>query len=274
LVLSQTSGYVHGYEPRERTRLEDQAATLEALLHRDTAYARGTRVLEVGCGVGAQTVTLARQSPGAQITAVDISAVSLAAAAERVDGVGPHNVEFVQADIFDLPFAPASFDHLFICFVLEHLRRPGDALDRVKRLLKPGGTITLIEGDHGTACFHPDNAAAGAAIGALVALQEAAGGDANIGRRLYPLLKEAGFGQIHVSPRMIYVDGSRPHLADSFTRRTFTAMVEGVRERALELGLIDRQTFDDGIAALRRTAEPDGVFCYTFFKATAKLQAT
>jgi SAM-dependent methyltransferase len=265
---------VHGYDPRERTRLEDQAATLEALLHRDAAYSPGARVLELGCGVGAQTVTLARQSPEARITAIDVSAASLAAAAERIDAAGLHNVEFVQADIFDLPFAPASFDHLFICFVLEHLRRPAEALNRLKRLLKPGGTITLIEGDHGTVCLYPESAAARAAVGALVALQQAAGGDANIGRRLYPLLKQAGFAQIHVSPRMIYADGSRPDLAESFTRRTFTAMVEGVRDAALELGHIDRQTFDDGIAALRRAAEPDGVFSYTFFKATAKLQAT
>jgi SAM-dependent methyltransferase len=171
-----------------------------------------------------------------------------------------------------LPFAPASFDHLFICFVLEHLRRPSEALALVKRLLKPGGTITVIEGDHGTACFYPESTAARSAIGALVALQAAAGGDANIGRRLYPLLTEVGFGQIHVSPRLIYADGSRPDLAESFTRRTFTAMIEGVREPALELGLLDPQIFDEGVAALRRSAEQDGVFCYTFFRATANMQ--
>jgi SAM-dependent methyltransferase len=272
-VQSQTSGYVHGYDPRERTRLEDQAASLEALLHGDTYFAAGTRVLELGCGVGAQTVTLARQSSEALITAVDISPDSLTAAAERVRAAGLCNVEFIRADIFDLPFAPASFDHLFICFVLEHLPRPLEALHRVKRLLKPGGTITLIEGDHGTTCLYPESTAARAAVGALVALQDAAGGDANIGRRLYPLLTEAGFEQIHVSPRMVYADGSRPDMADSFTRRTFTAMVEGARDPAVELGLIDGQTFDDGLAALRRAAEPDGVFCYTFFKAVATMKA-
>ena len=74
---------------------------------------------------------------------------------------------------------------------------------------------------------------------------------------------------MQVSPRMVYVDSSRPHLVDGFTRKTFTAMVEGVRSAALSAGLLDPATFDQGIADLYRAAEPDGVFCYTFFKAVA-----
>ncbi len=54
-----------------------------------------------------------------------------------------------------------------------------------------------------------------------------------------------------------------------FIRRTFTAMVAGVRSDAIRAGLSDAGAFDAGIRALLRTAEPDGVFCYTFFKATA-----
>ena len=46
-------------------------------------------------------------------------------------------------------------------------------------------------------------------------------------------------------------------------------MVEGVREQALALDLIDAETWANGIADLYRTTEPDGTFCYTFFKGTA-----
>ncbi len=63
------NAYVHGYAPQERERLQDQAGTLASLLHADTAYPAGSMVLEAGCGVGAQTVTLARTSPGALFTA-------------------------------------------------------------------------------------------------------------------------------------------------------------------------------------------------------------
>ncbi|HXF63867.1 MAG TPA: hypothetical protein VNK95_19745 [Caldilineaceae bacterium] len=67
---------------------------------------------------------------------------------------------------------------------------------------------------------------------------------------------------------MVYVDSSRPKLVEGFTKRTFTAMIEGVREPALKAGIIKQAIFDQGIRDLYRTAEADGVFCYIFFKAT------
>src|SRR5437016_1113569 len=104
------------------------------------------------------------------------------------------------------------------------------------------------------------------AIQCLVELQRLAGGNALIGRQLYPLMVEAGLEAVHVSPRMVYVDSSRPGLVEGFTRKTFTAMIEGVRESAIEAGMTEPAAFDAGIRDLYRTAESDGVFCYTFFK--------
>ncbi len=258
--------YVHGYDRRERERLQDQAGALVDLLHAGTSYPSGSRVLEAGCGVGAQTVTLARRSPGARFTAIDVSRASLEEAKRATDDAGIVNVIFQQADIFNLPFAPASFDHVFICFVLEHLSRPAEALALFNGLLKPGGTMTVIEGDHGSAFFHPDSAAARRVIACQVELQRAGGGDALIGRRVFPLMTEAGLGAVRVSPRLVYVDASRPALVEGFTRRTFTAMIEGVREAAIAAGLIDAGVKGAGVRDLHRTAAPDGVFCYTFFK--------
>jgi SAM-dependent methyltransferase len=265
--------YVHGYDPLESTRLQDQARTLADLLHADTSYPPGSSVLEVGCGVGAQTISLARNSPDAKITSIDVSAVSLAQAREKVEAAGLKNVRFRQADLFALPFSADSFDHIFVCFVLEHLARPAEALAILKRVLRLGGTITLVEGDHGSAYFHPQSEAAQAAIDCQVELQRAAGGNALIGRQVYPLLCQAGFESVRVSPRMVYVDASRPDLVEGFTRKTFTAMIEGIREPAINAGLIGPELFDQGIAALYRTAEADGVFCYTFFKAIGSKQS-
>src|SRR5512138_2655930 len=259
--------YVHGHSDREHARLLDQASTLTELLHRDTRYPAGSRVLEAGCGVGAQTLTLARNSPGAHFTCVDVSPRSLEAARARARAASLENVSFQQADIFALPFPEERFDHVFVCFVLEHLNRPGEALTALRSRLKPGGTLTVIEGDHGSTFFHPEDADARAAIDCLVALQARAGGDALIGRRLFPLLSQAGLRDVRVSPRMVYVDSSRPEWVEGFTRDTFTAMVEGVRERALGAGLVDAAAWERGIAGLRRAAGADGVFCYTFFKA-------
>lgn len=63
--------YVHGYNQRENIRLQDQASTLVDLLHSDTSFPAKSKVLEVGCGVGSQTVILARNSPNAHITSID-----------------------------------------------------------------------------------------------------------------------------------------------------------------------------------------------------------
>lgn len=262
--------YVHGYDPRESLRLQDQASTLVELLHSDTSYPAGSRVLEAGCGVGAQTVTIAQNSPKAAILSVDISAASVAECKAKVAAAGLTNVECRQANIFDLPFAPESFDHVFVCFVLEHLPRPVEALQVLKKQLKPGGTITVIEGDHGSTFFYPDSAAAHRAIQCQVELQRRAGGNATIGRELYPLLHSAGYRSIRVSPRMVYVDSSKPELVEGFTKKTFTAMIEGVRESALAAGIAQPDAFDQGVRDLYRTAQPDGVFCYTFFKAVGR----
>ncbi len=261
------SGYVHGYEPRENVRLQDQACTLVDLLHFDTSYPAGSRVLEAGCGVGAQTVTLAGNSPDALITSIDISEASIGEAKRRVTAAGLTNVQLQRADIFNLPFTPGSFDHAFVCFVLEHLPNPIAALLALRSRLRIGGTITVIEGDHGSAYFYPDSEAARRAIRCQVELQRRCGGNAMIGRELYPLLCKAGFHSVRVSPRMVYADANRPELVDGFTKKTFTPMIEGVRESALEAGLVQEPVFDKGIKDLYRTTEPDGVFCYTFFKA-------
>ena len=259
--------YVHGYDQRENLRLQDQASTLVELLHSDTSYPAGSRVLEAGCGVGAQTITLAKNSPDALITSVDISEASLLEARRKAAEAVLTNVYFEQADIFNLPYVEDSFDHIFVCFVLEHLSRPVAALKELKDYLKEGGTITVIEGDHGSVYFHPDSEAAHQAIQCQVELQRRAGGNAMIGRELYPLLCQAGFNSVRVSPRMVYVDSSKSELVEGFTKKTFTAMTEGVREAAIKGGLIEQQVFEQGIKDLYRTAEADGVFCYTFFKA-------
>lgn len=264
-----TRAYVHGYSSREHQRLVDQASTLTELLHSDTVYPPSSEVLEAGCGVGAQTVALARNSPLARITSVDVSSESLATATDRAVRAGITNVVFQPADIFDLPFSADRFDHVFVCFVLEHLRDPAGALSRLRSVLKPGGTITVIEGDHGSTYFYPESAYARRAIQCLVDTQAIMGGDSLIGRRLYPLLDEAGFSQITVSPRMVYVDASKPHLVDGFTKNTFIAMVEGVGSQSIEKGMIDADTWGKGVRDLYRTTDNDGVFCYTFFKALA-----
>lgn len=88
----------------------------------------------------------------------------------------------------------------------------------------------------------------------------------NIGRELFPLFKSVGLSNLQVSPRVVYVDNSKPELVDGFIKGTFTSMIEGVGDQAVLHGLIEKELFAKGISDLLRTTEPDGVFSYTFFK--------
>ena len=267
ILPMKRTDYVHGYSVREARRLEDQAKTLAELLHGDIIYPPGSRILEAGCGIGAKTITLAVNSPEAKFLSIDISEESLQKARQAAGSKGLTNVEFRQADVFNLPFPDESFDHIFVCFLLEHLEAPAEAISRLKKVLRTGGTLTAIEGDHGSAYFYPDSEYAKRNIQCLIDLQAGTGGNSLIGRQLYPLLTGCGFKDVRVTPKAVYADSSRPEMVEGFTKNTFTAMVEGVREQALSSGMIDEKSWEKGIADLYRTSESDGVFNYTFFKA-------
>lgn len=260
------STYVHGYSKNEATRLNDQADSLVSIIHYDSIWEKGSLILEAGCGVGAQTKTIAAQNPECKFISIDISKDSVAEAKKLIASEEIQNVEFQIANIFELPFGDEYFDHIFLCFVLEHLSNPLEALYTLKRKLKPNGTITVIEGDHGSTYFHPDSKFAHQAIQCQVELQRRNGGDANIGRKLFPILEKAGFDEIVVSPRQVYVDDSNPAMVEGFTRNTFTAMIDGIKEEAINKGLMERESFEKGIQDLYHTANGGGTFCYTFFK--------
>lgn len=263
------SEYVHGYTKRENTRLNDQARSLDNLLHHDSIWEKDSLILEAGCGVGAQTQIIATQNPNSQFISIDISKESVNETNKVIEKLNLKNVKTQQADIFRLPFEDKLFDHVFVCFVLEHLSDPLKALAELRRVLKPGGTIMVIEGDHGSTYFHPHSEAAMCAIQCQVKMQQQNGGNANIGRQLYPLLNIAKFDQISVSPRQVYVDDSNPKMVKGFTLNTFTAMIEGISEKAISENLISEEKMKQGIADLKKTAGGDGTFCYTFFKGVA-----
>ena len=111
------------------------------------------------------------------------------AAETTVSRAGLSNVSFQTANIFKLPFPKASFDHVFACFVLEHLKEPAKALRCLKAVLKPGGTLMVIEGDHSSTLFHPRCDAAWKTIQGLIDLQ--AKEAANLKMRRLPGWQEA-----------------------------------------------------------------------------------
>jgi len=257
--------YVHGRSPREAERLADQARILRPLIHDGVRFPAGSRLLEPGCGTGMQTAALLENSPGIRVLALDRDAGQIAEARSRIGDRG--DVTFHVADMETASLEPGSFDHAFVCFLLEHLRDRGAALAAVRRAVRRGGTITVMEGDHGCCRFHPETPAARAVWEALSARQRRLGGDPDIGRRLHAELTDAGFVEARSELRPVWVDGVTPDLRDAFVRRIITPMVAG----GTDDGALDAETRDRGLAELEATADGGGSFFYGFFRATARV---
>jgi len=106
---------------------------------------RGKRVLEVGCGIGTDSINFARG--GAQLTAVELSSESLRIAAERAEvmGVADH-IEFVQANAEELTetLGRESYDLVYSFGVVHHTPHPERALAEMRALTAPGGTLKLM----------------------------------------------------------------------------------------------------------------------------------
>lgn len=259
--------YVHGYTTRETQRLLEQSLILEDLLHTGTSFLKGERVLEAGCGVGAQTRILARRNPDAIFECVDISQEFIEQARGVAMQEGIENVTFIQADLYSLSYKPESFDHVFVCFVLEHLPDPAFALKIFKQVLKPGGSITLIEGDHGSGFWTPETGKSRMVWKGLIDSQIELGHDPNIGRRVFPLLNDAGFVIRDVSPRWVYADQSNPVLLNSVIHQIIAPMVYSAEKQVLDSAYMEQDDWDRGLTDIREVARhPEGTFFYTWFK--------
>src|SRR6266536_5333797 len=109
---ARMTDYVHGYGTREQLRLVEQAEHWRHRLIADgTTLAPGTRLLEVGCGVGAVLAILGEAFPGLVLAGVDVEERQLEVARAHLARLGV-SANLRCADAAELPFADGSFDHV------------------------------------------------------------------------------------------------------------------------------------------------------------------
>jgi SAM-dependent methyltransferase len=106
----------------------------------------GERVLELGPGPGMFTVEAARRvGPEGRLVAVDIQPKMIAQVEKRVREAGLTNVETHVADAYYLPLDDASVDRAFLVTVLPEIPDQSRALAELRRVLKPGGLLSITE---------------------------------------------------------------------------------------------------------------------------------
>ena len=121
--------------------------------------APGERVLDVGCGSGVLTRTLARRvAPGGRAIGLDASSALLKVARELADEAGLGGlIEFREGDCRQLPFPDASFDAVVAATTLSHVPGAGRALAEMVRVTRPGGRVGVFDVDGDLTLFaHPD----------------------------------------------------------------------------------------------------------------------
>jgi len=190
----------------ELKRLQAQAglaSAAERAMWKQAGLRDGMRVLDLGCGPGVVSCTLAAELPTGRVVGADLSEELLAKAQETKDLLGLANVTFERANVYELPFADGSFDFVYARLVFQHLRDPELALAEIKRVLKPGGRVCLMDVDDRFLMLSPEPAHFTKFKDAAARAQREEGGNREIGGALFGMLSASGLANVQTLVHVI-----------------------------------------------------------------------
>lgn len=258
--------YIHGRDPRETERLQEQASFIgNVLLDRVEVPHEPQSVLDLGCGVGAMTKLLVERGAVHPI-AVDRSSWQVQEA-QRVMPRGA--AAFAVAAGEALPFADGRFELVYTSWLFEHVKDVPAALREIRRVLVPGGVLWSAEVENASFLAWPGSEALTRTWEAFNESQRALGGDPFVGRKMHGYLKEAGF-LADVLPVTFHGHGSKPDQFRSVIRE-FVEILKSGRTQVVETTRkLDGETYDRAIADLAGLPDvPGATFTYTFLRSCA-----
>lgn len=219
----------------------------------------GLRVLDLGCGPGTLSIGLAEAIAPGELYGVDMEPSQVDLARSIAEAAGHDNATFEVGDVTELSFDDDSFDVVHGHSILAHVPDTQAVLAEAKRVLKPGGLISVREWIFDASFLAPDFEVIYDAWATLAELITADDGHPNIGRDLKRHLLEAGFADV------------RP--AASFTSYTtaedvgyISRVIENwffsadVRASATAYGVATQQHLDNLEQALKRWIGHPGAF--------------
>jgi ubiquinone/menaquinone biosynthesis C-methylase UbiE len=267
--------YVHGFSREEQERLYRQAKFFEPYIYRHVDFSEQEALLEVGCGVGAQTEILLRRFPHLKITSVDASKKQLERARLHLrpflkENAAEKRVRLVEANGEKLPFTPGSFDAAFLCWFLEHLPAPEKALAQVKKMLRPGGVLYCNEVMHATFFLHPYSPATLQYWFEFNDHQWNQKGDPFVGAKLGNLLQETGFRNVQTEIIQLHYDNRTPRLRARFIQDLVELLLSAapglIASRRVTEKMI--QAMKEELSTLQK--DPNAVVLYSWVQARAE----
>jgi ubiquinone/menaquinone biosynthesis C-methylase UbiE len=267
-----SQGYLHGFSKGEQGRLYQQAKFLENKVYERIDLRSQTNLLEIGCGVGAQTEILLKRFPNLTITGVDASKAQLKQAnAHLKSEIARKKVTLLHGDAGRLPFADSTFDSVFICWLLEHVSSPLAVLKEVARTLQSGGLAYCTEVMNSSLYLHPYSPATLQYWFAFNDHQMNLQGDPYVGAKLGHYLQNAGFQDIVTKEVTFHYDSRAPKMRslmfEYWTNLLLSGAPEIVGGKHVSQKLVDSMRGE--LAALKK--DPEAVFYYSAMQAQGRV---
>jgi len=263
--------YLHGFDEAEQARLHRQAELMEQLVYRDVGYGECTKILEVGCGVGAQTSILLRRYPRIHVTCIDANDAQLEACRRTLSSLpyAQGRFEVKKMDATHLEFEPGTFDGAFLCWVLEHIPKPARVIEQVFRVVRPRGRVYLTEVMNHAFFLDPYSPNVWKYWMVFNDYQFDTGGDPFVGAKLGHFLTKAGFQHVETNIKTTLLDNRMPHLrAQALAERQ--ELLLSAADQLIKSNYMAKEMVDACKAELDSVmVNPDAVIMDSFMQAYA-----